>query len=182
MPKIKEDKKGKIESESITFRIERSILGELRSEADQKMESVNTLVNQIIKSYVQWHKPARKAGLGYFSKVLVSQSMDYLTDEQIIQMTEEFCNHHLKDITHMLRSSHTFSSFMDGLCSWLDASGYHFRIDRFNGMDTYVIQFDLGRKYSLYFKTQMKSVFEHFNVQNAEAEMTDNTVILKINV
>ncbi|MDP9016420.1 MAG: hypothetical protein M3M87_06665 [Thermoproteota archaeon] len=57
-----------------------------------------------------------------------------------------------------------------------------FRIDSLNGTDTYVIQFDLGRKFSLYVKTLMKSVFEHFNVQNAEAEMTDNTVILKINV
>jgi len=45
MPKIKEDKKGKIESESITFRIEKSVLHESRSEADQKMESVNTRVN-----------------------------------------------------------------------------------------------------------------------------------------
>jgi hypothetical protein len=34
MPKINEGKKGKIESESITFRIEKSILDELRSEAD----------------------------------------------------------------------------------------------------------------------------------------------------
>ena len=182
MPKIKENKKGKIESESITFRIEKSILNELRSEADQKMESVNTLVNQIIKSYVQWHKPARNAGLGYFSKVLLAKSMNHLTDEQVIHMTEEFCSDHLKDIAHMLRSSHTFSSFMDGLCFWLDSSGYRFRIDSLNGTDTYVIQFDLGRKFSLYFKTLMKSVFEHFNVQNAEAEMTDNTVILKINV
>ncbi len=90
MPKIKDNKKGKIESESITFRIEKSILDELRSEADQKMESVNTLVNQIIKSYVQWHKPARNAGLGYFSKVLVAKSMDHLTDEQVVHMTEEY--------------------------------------------------------------------------------------------
>jgi hypothetical protein len=82
----------------------------------------------------------------------------------------------------MLRSSHTFSSFMDGLRYWLDSSGYQFRIDRSNGTDTYVIQFDLGRKFSLYFKTQMELVFEHFNVQNAEAEMTDNSVILRINV
>ncbi len=124
MPKIKENKKGKIESESITFRIEKSVLDELWSEADQKMESVNTLVNQIIKSYVQWHKPARNAGLGYFSKVLLAKSMDHLTDEQVINMTEEFCSQHLRDITHMLRSSHTFSSFMEGLCFWLDSSGY----------------------------------------------------------
>jgi hypothetical protein len=79
------------------------------------MESVNTLANQIIKSYVQWHKPAKKDGLGYFSKALVAKLMGYLADEQVIKMTEDFCNHCLKDITHMLRSSHTFSSFMDGL-------------------------------------------------------------------
>ena len=146
------------------------------------MESVNTLVNQIVKSYIQWHKPAKKSGLGYFSKVLISKSMDYLADDQVIQMTEDFCNHHLKDITHMIRSANTFTSFMDGLRHWLDSSGYHFRVDSFNSTDTYVIQFDLGRKWSLFFMTQMKLVFKQFGIEDAEAEMTDNTVILRINV
>ncbi len=96
-------------------------------------------------------------------------------------MTEEYCNHNLKDINHMLRAAHTFLSFMDGLCSWLDSSGSHFRIDSFDGTDTYVIQFDLVRKFSLYFKKQIKLVFKHIDVQNAEAEMTDNTAMPKIN-
>ncbi len=181
MLKIKENEKRRTASESITFRIEKSTLDELRLEADQKMESVNTLVNQIIKSYIQWHKPAKKAGLGYFSKVLVAKLITCLTDEQVIKMTEEFCDHHLKDITHMLRTANTFSSFMNGLCSWLDSSGYDFRIDNFDGMDIYVIQFDMGRKWSLYFKTQMQIAFEQFSIKDAKAEMTDNTVILKIN-
>ena len=38
----------------------------------------------------------------------------------------------------------------------------------------------MGRKWSLYLKTQMQLVFEHFNIKNAESEMTDNIVILKI--
>lgn len=180
MSKIKNDAKENIKSESITLRIEKLILDELRSEADQRMESVNTLVNQIIKSYIQWHKPAKKAGLGYFSKVLLAKSMNHLTDEKVIQITEEFCNHHLKDISNMLRTSNTFPSFMSGLRSWLDSSGYNFRYDISNGIDIYVIQFDLGRNFSLYFKTQMQLVFRQFNLKNAEAEMTDNTVILRI--
>lgn len=180
MAKPQNDRKKKTESESITFRIEKPVLDELRQEAGQKMESVNTLVNQIIKSYVNWHKPAKNAGLGYFSKVLVSSSINYLDDEQVIQMTKEYCSHHLKDITHMLKSESTFSSFMDGLCSWLELSGYRFRFDSLNGVDTYVIQFNMGRKWSLYFKTQMKLVFEQYGIKNAEAEMTDNTVIIKI--
>ena len=181
MPKPKDEIKEKTEgSESITFRIGKTVMGELRQEAEQKMESINTLVNQIIKSYLQWHKPARKAGLGYVSKVLMTKSINHLTDEQVIQMTQEFCSNELKDITFMLRSENTFSSFMDGLCSWLDASGYNYRIDTINNTDTYIIQFDMGRNWSLYFKTQMQLIFEHYNIKNAETKMTDNTVILNI--
>jgi len=38
----------------------------------------------------------------------------------------------------------------------------------------------MGRKWSLHFKTRMQLVFEHYNIKDAEAEMADNTVILKI--
>ena len=39
MPKIKDKTKGKIESESITFRIEKLTLDELRQEADKKWKA-----------------------------------------------------------------------------------------------------------------------------------------------
>jgi hypothetical protein len=172
--------KRKSESESITFRLEKSVLDELRQEANQKMESINTLVNQIIKSYMQWHKPAKKAGLGYFSKVLISGLLDSLTDEQIDQITQEFCKNNLLDINQMLRSESNIESFMDSLCSWLEASGYHYRFDNFDDFNVYVIQFDMGRKWSLYFKTQMRFVFDYYNTKNAEVDMTNNTVVLKI--
>jgi len=99
---------------------------------------------------------------------------------KVIQMTQEFCSNELKDITFMLRSENTFSSFMDGLCSWLDASGYNYRIDTVDDINTYIIQFDMGRNWSLYFKTQMQLVFEYYNIKNTETKMTDNTVILNI--
>jgi hypothetical protein len=155
-------------------------MGELRQEAEQKMESVNTLVNQIIKSYLQWHKPARKAGLGYVSKVLMTKSINHLTDEQVILMTQEFCSNELKDITFMLRSENTFSSFMDGLCSWLDASGYNYRIDTVDDIDTYIIQFDMGRNWSLYFKTYMQLELEYYHITDSQSEMVYNSVIIKI--
>jgi hypothetical protein len=40
----------KIESESITFRIEKNILEDLHQESEQKMESINIVANQIFKS------------------------------------------------------------------------------------------------------------------------------------
>ena len=186
MSKPKATMQRKVEkSESITFRIEKTILNELRKEAGQRMESVNTLVNQIIKSYLQWHKPAKQAGLGYVSKALMSKTISYLTDEQVVQMTKEFCKNQLKDITFMLRTENTFSSFMNGLCSWLDASDYNYRIDSIDDNDdgnteVYIIHFDMGRNWSLYFKTQMEIVFEHYEITDSQCEMTDNTIVIKI--
>ena len=52
----------------LTFRIERKILKELRSESKLKGESLNVLINQLLKSYVDYHKPTGKAGNIYFPK------------------------------------------------------------------------------------------------------------------
>ena len=181
MLKPNEDSKKKSEkSESITFRMEKTVLDELRKEAGQRMESVNTLVNQIIISYLQWHKPAKQAGLGYISKALMSKTINHLTDEQVVQMTKEFYNNQLKDITFMLRTENTFSSFINGLCSWLDASGYNYRIDNDDDAEVYIIQFDMGRNWSLYFKTQMDLAFVHYKTTDSQCEMTDNIVVIKI--
>jgi hypothetical protein len=87
-----DDFKGKSDgNESITFRIGKPILDELRQEAEHKLKSVNTLVNQIIKLYITWHKPAKQAGIGYFDKVLVSDIINLLSDEQIVQIAEQYC-------------------------------------------------------------------------------------------
>ena len=72
---------------------------------------------------------------------------------------------------------------MDCLCSWLDASRYNYRIDNIEDNDgnteVYIIQFDMGRNWSLYFKTQMDLVFEHYKITDSQCEM-DNTVVIKI--
>ena len=88
-----DDFKGKSEkNESITFRIGKPVLDERRQEVEHKLKSVNTLVNQIIKTYVSWHKTAKQAGIGYFDKVLVSDMINLLSDEQLVQLHNSISN------------------------------------------------------------------------------------------
>ncbi|CAN5460111.1 hypothetical protein BH18THE2_BH18THE2_20190 [soil metagenome] len=42
----------------MTFRIPRTYTDGLRAESKQKAESINTLLNQILKYYFEWHKPS----------------------------------------------------------------------------------------------------------------------------
>ena len=38
----------------MTFRIDESIMNKLRNESEQREVSLNTLVNQILKRFVEW--------------------------------------------------------------------------------------------------------------------------------
>lgn len=163
-----------------SFKIENAFLDEIQKEAEQKMEDVNTLVNQILKSHIQWHNLAKKSRLVYISKDLMTKTISYLSDEQIIQMAEEFSKQRLEDIMFMLGEENNVQCYLDALYLWLDESGFNYRIKKDSDKEIYKIHFDMGRKWSLFFKTLMELLFEHFNVKDAEVKMTDNIVILKI--
>lgn len=177
MPRTKGYTKTNISEDTITLRIEKSLLDELRQESDKTGNSVNNIANQIIKSHLKWHNHAQKAGIGHFSKAFVNKIMGALTEEQVIKITQEFCNHDLFDMTYMLRSENTLSAFMDVLISWLDASGFHYRSDRITDDDgsittiVYIIQFDMGKNWSLYIMKVMQFALEYYDVKNAQCEM-----------
>jgi hypothetical protein len=178
MPKAKADIKEDVESGTITFRIEKSMLEDLRQESEQTGISVNSLVNQIIKSYIQWHNPAKKAGIGHFSKIFHAKMINSFSEDQVIKLSEDFCKHNFPDISNMLRIESSFSLFIDKFCNRLDVSGFYYRFDSADNIDSYVIQFDMGRNWSLYMKTTMEFTFERYGVKNAKCKMTDNTLII----
>ena len=50
-------------TEGITFRIPSSSISQLREESKMKQVSLNTLVNQILKDHLDWHRYAAQAGM-----------------------------------------------------------------------------------------------------------------------
>jgi hypothetical protein len=71
--------------------------------------------------------------------------MNLLTDEQIIQMTEQYCKRRLKDLVFMLHYENTFSSFLVGTLAWLEASGFHYKYNSVDNSKILAIQFNMGR-------------------------------------
>jgi predicted HicB family RNase H-like nuclease len=55
-------------TKGVTFRLSKEKLEHLRNAADARTISPNTLFNQIIKSYLDWHSMAADAKLYYLPK------------------------------------------------------------------------------------------------------------------
>jgi uncharacterized protein YaaW (UPF0174 family) len=103
MLKVNYKGKEKVESESITFRIEKNILEELREDSEQKVKRINTLANRIFKSYVNWHRLANNAGLVYISKAFLVEVMGSLTDEQIVKLAKNYVKSQINYNTYVIQ-------------------------------------------------------------------------------
>jgi hypothetical protein len=174
------EKEEQILTEPLNFRIEQDVLDELRKESKQKMQDLDLLINKILKFYFEWHKPSTIGGNIPFSKALLARIFNNLNDEQIHKIAEEYVKYEFKEQMRMVGLEDTISSYIKGLCRWLEMSGFPYRHDESNNADIYTIRFDMGTGYSVFFGKYIQLIAEHFELGNSKLEVTNNTVTFKI--
>jgi hypothetical protein len=179
----KQDRRGgsSTTSESITLRFDRAMMDKLRNEAEYKMESVNTLLNQIVKSYTKWHKPARMAGLIYINKFLYRDIVEHLTEEEIKSIAENYARHYFMDIIEMFDGMPSVSFYIEYLLMWFEISGFNYKIDEVDPDHLSIkVQLDLGRKFSEFIAAKVENILEALNQTEVKIEATDHLVIVRI--
>ena len=172
-------------SGSVTLRFDNGILNQLRNEANQKRISLNTLASQIFQSHVEYDTYASKAGMISFPKSMLIKLMDGLGEQEVEELSKYIAKNEIKDMTLLLRKEYTLSSFLDTIESWLRVSGFPYRRDEDindNRTHTFVIQHDMGKRWSMYFDRLFKYVFEDLNLRKYSFDNTDNSIAFKIQV
>ena len=172
-------------SESITFRLDSIILNKLRNEANQKDVSINTLVSQIIKQHIDWHSNAAKAGFISVRRELIVKLMEKVSEQDISSIVEYIAKTSNKDFIMMLRNQYNIESALDLIETWIRISGYPYRheVDNINTnnnnsytttVHSYIIQHDMGRKWSLYLSELYRCSFEEFGLGKVYFDISDN--------
>jgi hypothetical protein len=178
--------KKKPSSGSVTLRFDNGILNQLRNESNQKRISLNTLASQIFQSHVEYDTYASKAGMISFPKSLLIKLMDGLGEQEVEELSRYIAKNEIKDMTLLLRKEFTLSSFLDTIESWLRVSGFPYRRDEDNSTDnsiqTFVIQHDMGKRWSMYFERLFRYVFEDLKLRKYSFDNTDNSIAFKIQV
>src|SRR5919202_5638097 len=158
----------KDKSESVTFRISSKALKNLRSEAEQKDISTNTLVNEIIKDHLNWHSNAAKAGFIAVRRPFISRLVNNLSEQEIISLAEYVAKTANKDAILLMKNEYTIKSALDFLESWIKISGYPYRHHEMNNGEnkhSYVIQHDMGMKWSIYLASLYQFLFDELGMQ-----------------
>jgi hypothetical protein len=164
---------------SVTFRFDNEILSKLRNEADQKRISLNTLASQIFQSYIEYDMYASRAGMISFPKSLLVRIMDRLSEQEVEQLSQYIAKNEIKEMILLVRNEYNLPAFLDMIESWLRASGIGYRRDVIDSVQTFVIQHDMGERWSTYFENLIKYVFKDLNENEPVFNKSDNSIAFR---
>ena len=177
-----EAKNNQHHSESITFRLDSTILNKLHREAEQQDISANTLVSHIIRMHIDWHSNAAKAGFVSVRKGFLMDLIKRLPEEEISSIAEHIAKNDTKDFVLLLRNEYNIQSALDVIETWIKISGYPYRHEVTHTQHKYVIQHDMGKNWSIYLAEQYRFLFEEFGLQRVEFDLNHNTLDFTFNI
>lgn len=165
-------------SESITFRLESHILENLRKKAKHDRVTLNTLVNQLIADYFEWSMTAVDAGWLVMPKVTAGKAFELLSQDQILSLADATFQE-MRDITIFMKGKDSKQSFLSLMRIGVEKSGFALRELEKEGKTIFIIQHDMGRNFSLLYKSVVGTIMHQYGVQ-VKFETTDHTVIMSL--
>jgi hypothetical protein len=169
-------------SENVSFRLNKDVLAKLKTDAEQKQISLNTLVNQVFDFYVNFTSSS-SATMMPTPKVALTDLVDGYDEDQLKAHAERVYNKVGLDIIYELRGKYDFESVLDVWDYRLKASGipYKHTINENNkDIHTFIVQYSMGKKWSLVVAETMKRYFEPVSSKKVDYTITDNMVAISV--
>ncbi|ABX13201.1 hypothetical protein [Nitrosopumilus maritimus] len=165
---------------SITYRLPEKLVNELETEATMKSISQNVLVKQILEKYVQWDRFSNKIGMIPVPKTIVEtlgSELDGRDIDEIITLIFPM----IKDTVLFIKGGYDLKRCIETLEDYMRASGMNsdHRIE--GDVHIFLIQHELGMKWSVFTEQMLTQVFRSFMPEKElKFQTTESTVILHV--
>ncbi|MEW6042823.1 MAG: toxin-antitoxin system HicB family antitoxin [Thermoproteota archaeon] len=167
-------------NESVTFRINSSVLERLAAESDSQKISLNALVNQILANYAEWDVTAAHAGWMLIPRDELQSLINKLEDDEIVNTAKNTAAR-TKDVRLLMTNKNDLDGFVFILRNRCIKSGFQYKEMRSTNVLKIIIQHDMGRKWSLFTKTLYDEIINDVG-HRVSSEYTDNTLMLEIDI
>src|ERR687886_2859060 len=171
----------KINSASLTFRLDEDNVKKLRIEAQKQGISLNSFVNQMLKGFLDWHIFEPKVGFVPILKPVVEELFTKMSKEQITQIAAYTGKEEVQNAVYFMKGRIDLDSFLSWLENRMKNSsiqvGHTF--DRPSMTHTYVIKHDICENWSLYLKQIIEYIFNEVLERRVEVSISNTTLTFK---
>ncbi|EGG42302.1 hypothetical protein Nlim_0950 [Candidatus Nitrosarchaeum limnium SFB1] len=165
-------------SRTITFRLNSTLINEIRKDAQFERTNINALVSKILSNHILWERYERKVGLLPMTKPFVKYAIEKMDAKEIIHFAEVIEQDTVTDIFNFMKTKYTTEDFIEILRTWLYVAWMQHVIIKGNDTYTFKIKHDLGEKWSLYVKTFVTKLFHDILEKRLNVKTTKNTITL----
>ena len=162
----------------MTFRIEENIMNKLKDEAQSQDISINTLLNHILKKYVEWDVFMPKIGMIPVSKPIIIEVFKKLNDNDITDIAIVGKNT-VMDMALFMKGRLNVQTFLSWYGARLKNSCIEVRHSEDMENEIYAIKHDLGINWSKYHKKLLELIFKEIFKQLIEIEISDTTLVFR---
>jgi len=181
-PKRKPHPPKKEKTRSITYRLPAKVVEELETEAMQKNISQNVLVKQILEKYVQWDRFADKVGMIQVPKKILDTLGNKMSGEEINEIIKVL-HPVIKDTVLFMKGNFDLERCIETLEDYMRASGMKSDHRVEGELHHFIIQHELGLKWSFFTEQLLKEIFHQFVPEkNLKCQTTETTVIATISL
>jgi len=168
------------QTRSISYRLPEHLVNELETEAMQKEISQNVLVKQILEKYVNWDRYADKIGMIPVPKDILKTLGEEMEGDSINKVIDTMIPL-IKDWVMFMKGTYDLKRAIEALEDYMRASGMtsDHRIE--GEVHHFIIQHNLGMRWSLFTEMMLKQIFHQFLPNLAmKSRTTPNTTIASI--
>ena len=168
-------------STSLTFRLDESSVKKLRDEAQKLGISLNSLVNQTLKNYLEWHIFEPKVGFVPVLKPVVQELFTKISKEQIKEIALTTGKDEFQNAVYFMKGNIDLDSFLSWLENRMKNSSIEVNhtFDRNTGIHSYIIKHDICENWSLYLKEIIEFIFNNALQKKVESSISPSMLVFK---
>ncbi len=171
---------GKQRSAIISVRVTETVKDKLDVESEMNSTTLNTLVSQILSKHVDWDRFAEDIGFVFLTRQFLRTLLDYVDDKAMSTIAVSTCRGAMRDAMLFIKGEINITTFIQALDLWFGASHMPFRHIVNNGSDKYIVQHELGKKWSLYLATVVNSLLGELGYMTKDQKMDEQSVSFEI--
>jgi len=165
---------------AVSIRTSEKVYAELQKEAKEHDESLNTLVNQILRFETEFANTARKVGTQAISKSTYKELLDVMDEETVAAAAYKAGINAPKNFIESKHGEVNLRTVLD----FLRVTAIYGRCWDYNetihgNTTTLVLSHTLGRKYSVFVSNYVMSLFASIRIE-PKVSMSDSSVIVEL--
>lgn len=154
-------------------------MGVIKNRSKTENASINQYVNNLLGIAIEWNMYAPTAGWIPMPKHLLLALIEKFTETELTELAQKKGKEIAQDILLFMDGEYTIDSWINFLKVRSSASGFQFSEQIENNVIKCVMYHGLGKKYSVWFASFYKSVFDDLH-KHSTFDVGDNAIVMII--